>query len=153
MRRVLAPLAGVLLVTACTSEAETPPPPDLDGAAAELCADLVEAAPETLYEQGQVPTDPESEFTAAWADPAVTLRCGVQRPDAYAPDSELQVVNDVAWLPEPVDSAEPHLFTALGHEVYVELAIPAAHGMPAEGLVAISDAITEIVPERTDGEL
>ncbi|MBB4933578.1 hypothetical protein F4561_004398 [Lipingzhangella halophila] len=145
-------LAGVAAVAGCTTTTAEVPEPAPDGQAAELCRTLVENASDTMFDESRIAVEPESDFVAAWGDPVIALRCGVDRPDALRPDSELMVVNDIAWFAEPVGDT-PNLFTAVGREAYVELTIPPAYGAPAEGLVEISDQITEDIPESSDGEL
>ncbi|CAM3723968.1 DUF3515 domain-containing protein [Nocardiopsis gilva] len=150
--RAVAVFAPALaLLAGCTGGAVEVPEPTPGKKAAELCRALVKRAPETLFDQNRVDVDPASDFVAAWGDPPIALRCGVDRPSALRPDSELMVVNDIAWLPEPAD--QPNLFTAVGREAYVELSLPPSYGAPAEGLVAISDLINDEVPALPDGEL
>ncbi|RNL84806.1 DUF3515 domain-containing protein [Halostreptopolyspora alba] len=145
-------LAGLTAMAGCTAAEAEVPEPSPDGRAAELCRTLVANAPTTMFGQRQISVKPDSDYVEAWGDPVIALRCGVERPEALRPDSELTVVNDIAWLAEPVDDT-PNLFTAVGREVYVELNIPPAYDTPAEGLVEISDQIAEDVPESSDGEL
>ncbi|WP_046468048.1 DUF3515 domain-containing protein [Allosalinactinospora lopnorensis] len=143
-------LAGVTLMAGCTATDVQVPEPTPGEQAAELCRTLVDDVPRTLFGEAEV-SEPGSDLVAAWGDPVIALRCGVDRPDALRPDSELMVVNDVAWLPEPPD--EPNLYTAVGHEAYVEMSIPPAYGAPAEGLVEISDLINENIPALPGGKL
>lgn len=153
MRRVAAVVAGLLLA-GCggsgDSAAEVPAPAP-EGAAAELCRALVERLPDSMYEQERRPVEPESDFAAAWGDPAVVVRCGVERPEALQADSELIAVNEVAWLPQPPE--RPSLYTAVGHEVYVEMSIPPSYEPPALGLLPVSRIIQEDIPPLPDGQL
>ncbi|WP_017570622.1 DUF3515 domain-containing protein [Nocardiopsis halotolerans] len=139
-----------LLATGCGTTVRMEPP-EADAATAEICADLVAALPDTLLGAERARVRPDSELTAAWGDPPIGVRCGVERPVALAPDSFLQVVNDVPWLPQPEDA--PTMYTAVGHEAYVELSVPAAHGAPAAALSTVSDLINEHVPPLPEGEL
>ncbi len=144
-------LAGVTLAGCTAADAEVPVPSP-EGQAAEVCRTLVGNAPDTMFGESRISTDPESDYVAAWGDPVIALRCGVERPDALQSDSELTVVNDIAWFPEPVDEA-PNLFTAVGRVAYVELTVPPTYGAPAEGLVDLSEQVAEDIPESADGEL
>lgn len=146
-----AALAVLLLANACAAAEVRMEAPQPDEATAALCRDLVDRLPERLFGQEQVPVRPESDFMAAWGDPPAALRCGVERPLALRPDSVLEEVNGVAWLPQPED--EPVLYTAVGREAYVELTVPPAYGAPAPGLVAISDLVGETVPALPEGRL
>lgn len=146
-----AAVAVVLAATSCAPQTVRMDPPAADAATTEACADLVEALPDTLLGAERARVQPESELTAAWGDPAIGLRCGVPRPVALEMDSLLEEVNGVAWLPQPADS--PTMYTAVGYEAYVELAVPPSHGAPAAALTTVSDLITEHVPPLPDGEL
>src|SRR5699024_4832736 len=68
-------LVAALLVTvsACGSPAARPPGPT---ASAPVCAEVLRALPEEL--SGAQSRSTNSQSTAAWGDPPITLRCGVQ---------------------------------------------------------------------------
>ncbi|MGW8528320.1 DUF3515 domain-containing protein [Nocardiopsis sp. NPDC055824] len=146
-----AALVVALVATGCGAQTVRMEPPEADEATARTCAGLVEALPDTLLEAERARVRPDSELTAAWGDPAIGLRCGVPRPVVLAPDSLLQEVNGVAWLPQPEDA--PTLYTVVGREAYVELSVPPAHGAPAGALSTVSDLVSEHVPPLPDGEL
>ncbi|GAA3750366.1 hypothetical protein HDA32_001017 [Spinactinospora alkalitolerans] len=143
-------LVGLMLLAGCSSDVEMPAPAPGDQAA-ESCRALMAGLPDSLYGQERVTVRPDPEFAAAWGSPAIALRCGVQRPEGLRPDSQLTVVNDVAWLPQPTD--RPTLYTAVGHQAYVEMTIPPSYSPPADALIEISDLITENVPALPAGEL
>ncbi|MDA0562820.1 DUF3515 domain-containing protein [Streptomonospora sp. S1-112] len=154
MRRAAATLAALTALAAasgCASGTVRLPAPSPAPEARDVCRDLVERLPDTLFEQPRAELDPATPYAAAWGDPPIALRCGVARPAALAPDSELMVVEEVAWLPEP--PGEPTLYTAVGREVYVEMTLPASYGAPAQGLVRVSELIAEEVPALPSGEL
>ncbi|WP_184080395.1 DUF3515 domain-containing protein [Nocardiopsis mwathae] len=144
-------LALGLALAGCTAGSVEVPPPDPEGQAADQCRALVKRVPSALFGENRVEVSPRSDFAAAWGDPPIALRCGVDRPAGLRPDSELMVVNDIAWLPEPED--RPNLFTVVGREAYVEMSVPPSYGAPAEGLVAISDLVADEIPALPDGEL
>jgi hypothetical protein len=146
---VVAALA--LVATGCGAQTVRMQPPEADAATAEVCADLVAALPDTLLGAERARVRPDSELTAAWGDPPIGLRCGVERPVTLTSTSYLQEVNGVPWLPQPEDA--PTMYTAIGHEAYVELSVPAAHGAPAAALSTVSDLIVEHVPALAEGEL
>lgn len=152
--RVLLRLTPVLLllgVAGCGAQTVRMEPPLPDAPAEEMCAALVADLPDTLMDADRVDVRPSSDLTAAWGDPAIGLRCGVERPVALAPDSLLEEVNGVPWLSEPADA--PTVFTAVGHEAYVELLIPTSYGPPAAALTTVSDLVAEHLPPLPDGEL
>ncbi|MBV2362594.1 DUF3515 domain-containing protein [Streptomonospora nanhaiensis] len=154
MRRAAAALAALTTVAAaagCASGTVRLPAPSPAPEARDVCRDLVERLPDTLVDQPRAEVEPDTPYAAAWGDPPIALRCGVARPPALAPDSELMVVEEVAWLAEP--PAEPNLYTAVGREVYVELTLPPSYGPPAQGLVRVSELIAEEIPALPSGEL
>lgn len=64
------------------------------------------------------------------------LRCGVETPAVYKPDSEMIVVNDVSWLPEEQDRG--YLFTSVGRTPQVEVYVPDTHSPEVNPLVDLA---------------
>ena len=71
------------------------------------CAALAAELPKRLAGQDRRTTEPDSPSTAAWGDPPISLRCGVDRPAAYQPTSELVAIDTIDWLPEPFVGRRP----------------------------------------------
>ncbi|MUL42200.1 DUF3515 domain-containing protein [Streptomonospora sp. PA3] len=147
----MAALGAAGLLAGCSAQAVQMPAPSPPPAADDLCRALVDRVPQTLFGQERIEVRPETPYAAAWGDPPIALRCGVGRPPELRPDSELMVVNEIAWLPEPAE--RPDLFTAVGREAYVEMTVPHSYGAPGEGLVPISDLIAQEIPALPLGEL
>lgn len=126
-----APLAAALLLAACTS----PPPPTADPPASDqgACRALVAGLPDILDGSENAG---RSEYAASWGDPRIVLRCGVATPAAYRPDSEMVVVNDVAWLAEEQQSG--YTFTAVGRTPQVAVYVPDAHSPEVNPLVDLA---------------
>lgn len=96
------------------------------GAAAEApCAQVLSALPVQLGQLAPriVHTSPDSPNVVAWGDPAVVLRCGVPRPAAFVPTSDVYNVGDVYWL--AVKQTDTTVWTVIDRTVYVEVTIPA----------------------------
>lgn len=147
----MAALGTVLVATGCGPQTVQMSPPETDGTTTEVCSEFVAELPDTLMEAERAVVQPESEIMAAWGDPPISLRCGVPRPNDLQPDSMLEEVNGVAWLPQPED--DPTMFTAVGHEAYVELQVPSGYGSPAAALTTVSDLISEHIEPLPDGSL
>ena len=75
--------AVVLLVAGCGDEPPEIDAPDLSAADASACRDLVAALPDELAGQERVDVTGDTEYGAAWGDPAIVLTCGVGRPDDF----------------------------------------------------------------------
>jgi hypothetical protein len=90
-------------------------------------------------------------LTTAWGSPAIALRCGVPRPAAMRPASELVTVNGVSWFPQPPD--RPVTFTAVGRRAYVEVTVPAKYAPPGDVLIELTAAIKAALPAKPGGEL
>jgi uncharacterized protein DUF3515 len=73
-------------------------------------------------------TDPTSSRTAAWGDPAVVLRCGVERP-AGLTGSEVVVVDGVGWVLAEHPGA--YVFTTSDLATYVQVRVPRSTPRPA----------------------
>lgn len=144
----LAALGAVSVLAGCSAQAVEVPAPSPDAAAEDMCRALVDRVPERLFDQDRIEVRPPTPYAAAWGDPPIALRCGVGRPAELRPDSELMVVDGIAWLPE-----EPEVYTAVGREAYVEMVVPPSYGAPAQGLVEISGLIAQEIPKLPSGEL
>ena len=136
-------VAALPLLTGCS-----PGPVEIGsapaGAAADDCADLVEALPDRLVDQERREVD--GEHGAAWGDPAIVLRCGVDEPEGFDELSTCQVVNDVAWyIPEEQVTGDPVAITmtTVGRRPGVEVALPEDYFPPAAAMAQLSRTLLE----------
>lgn len=143
--------AALVTVAGCGVGAVHVPQPQPATGADAVCAKLHDRLPAKLHGGEHRDTDPASDRTAAWGDPAIALRCGVPRPAQLRPRSTLAEVNKISWLPEP--EQHPTRFTALGRTVYVEVTVPRSISMPAEVLSELTSAIKAAVPAKGNGRL
>jgi hypothetical protein len=135
-----APLAAIT-VAAPPSNAATVAP----------CTKVLQELPVAL---GDLPSrvvhpQPDSPFVVAWGDPAVVLRCGVDRPAGLSVGSTAQtiVVDDVVFLvgDRGGDTTAPNVFTVVDREPYIEVTVPASYTQPPLGPIA--DAVAKALPK------
>jgi hypothetical protein len=145
---VLAGCAVVVLAVRSTPVRVTPAGPP--ASVVKLCRALQAKLPATVDGQRRRDTRPASPLTAAWGSPAITLRCGVERP-SFAATATLAQVDDISWLPVPED--DPDLLTALGREAYITVHVPGQDTPPANALADLTPAINAAVPANPGGSL
>lgn len=121
----------------------TEPSPAANVAA--VCADLMAALPSLVLDEERRTVRPGAR-SAAWGDPTITLRCGVDRPPSLNAGSQCIEVNGIGWFTEEV--AAGYLFTTIGRVAYVEVGVPHAYAPEASALVDLADAVGSTVPER-----
>jgi len=119
------------------------------------CAALTKALPQSVDNENRRGTSPSSPLTAAWGDPAITLRCGVPEPQilrpgskTYDPTAEEGYFNGVAWLIEK--TGDGYRFTAAQRAVYVEVDVPNAYSPQTSAVIDLSPAVIKAIP-RNDG--
>lgn len=98
--------------------------PPVAGSAEAACAQVLSALPVQLGQLTPrvVHTVPDSPNVVAWGDPAVVLRCGVTRPTAFVPTSDVYNIGSVYWFALKQKSAT--VWTVIDRAVYVEVTIP-----------------------------
>jgi hypothetical protein len=139
------PLSAAVLLGGCARPvAVDPPSPPADQAAA--CAEFVAALPavlETVGERREVA--PDSPFTAAYGDPAASVRCGVPAPAGLSDTSVLVTVDGIDWFPDELTAG--WVMTTVGLLARVEIVVPDAQG-PAPSVAAdLAPAITATLRE------
>ncbi len=143
-------LALSIAATGCSSADGTASPavPSPGARAAALCRNLDGELPSKVDGQDRRDPEPASALTAGWGDPAIILRCGVERPEKMSdPEADSVEVDGVGWLMEERDDGSFRFTTAL-RKAYVEVTIPA--GRTAQGmapLVDLAPAVRKAVPE------
>ena len=138
-----------MLLAACGDTAVEVPPPKPDAATARLCQGL--RLPEKVHGQSGRTTSPSSPLTAAWGSPAIALRCGVPRPAALRPQSQLVTINGIDWFGQPTD--RPVTFTAVARQAYVEVTVPAKYAPPGDVLIELGSAIASTIPQKPEGQI
>ncbi len=130
--------AGLVLTAAgCGSAATVEPGPT---ASAPVCAEVLRALPDEL--SGAERRSTNSQATAAWGDPPITLRCGVTPPGPTT-DRCIAVTGgdgaSVDWVVAPLGTTpeDTWQFTTYGRVPAIEVTVPAAY--------AGSDATTTLV--------
>jgi hypothetical protein len=83
------------------------------------------------------PVTPESDTTAAWGTPAITLRCGV--PGGSSSDDPY-TFNGVGWALH--DGGATRIWTTTGRKVNVAVEVPDAYDGQAEIIGMLSTAVT-----------
>jgi hypothetical protein len=126
----------VALLAGCSGAAlpaADPPPQDQ-----QACRELVSALP--LQVDGDTNSG-RTDYAAAWGDPRIVLKCGVERPAAFEKTSEMVVVNEVAWFAE--EQADGYVFTAVGRSPLVEVYVPDTHQPEVNPLVDLAQPMRE----------
>ena len=100
--------------------------------------------PQTVVGVTSRTTDPPSALTAAWGDPAITLRCGVPRPAGLQPTSQLISIDDVDWFAEELTAG--YRFTTVGRAAYVEVTVPDDYKPEAAPVTELSAVVADSVP-------
>ena len=106
------------------------------------CARLADELPDELDGRERLDTVPTSPRTAAWGDPPVVLRCGVERPPGLR-GSEVTEVDGVGWVLAERPAA--YVFTTVGLPTYVEVSVPDAtpRTRAANPLVDLADPLRD----------
>jgi hypothetical protein len=151
MRRALVAGGALVVLAGCGAGAVEAPVPRPPAAVARLCDALRDRLPAKLHGRARRATTPKSSLVTAWGSPAIVVRCGVPRPAALHPTSELVVINGVNWLSVPPD--RPVTFTAVGRQAYVEVTVPGAYQPPGDVLIELADPIKTAIPANSDGSL
>jgi hypothetical protein len=144
--------ALVLLITVagCSSadDSASAAVPSPGAGVAKLCRELDRVLPSKVDDQDRRDPEPASALTAGWGDPAIILRCGVERPAKMDdPEADGVEVNGVGWLLEKRDDGSFRFTTTL-RKAYVEVTIPedrTADGMAP--LVDLAPGIKKAIPE------
>jgi hypothetical protein len=151
-RRPWAPAAACLvllpLAAGCGGGGAPVAAPRPSGTAAADCRALHRVLPGSLKGLARRDTAPDSEFTAAWGDPAITLRCGVARPAVLDSATQAAQFGGVGWVPESTGGSGVRL-TTTGRQAYVELDLPAHYTGKADSAgypAALGAAIRKTVP-------
>ncbi|WP_433326781.1 DUF3515 domain-containing protein [Spirillospora sp. CA-294931] len=145
----LAPLLLALLAAGCGDGAVQVQAPEPDPVTAKLCEGL--RLPEKVHGLARRDTSPDSRLTAAWGSPAIALRCGVARPPALRPTSQLVTINGVDWFGQPVD--RPVTFTAVARQAYVEVTVPAKYTPPGDVLIELGESLKSTIPAKPEGQI
>lgn len=121
----------------------TDPTPSPEGR--EQCAAVMAALPATVLDQPRRTVEPGA-LSAAWGDPTITLKCGVDKPPTLGPASECFEVNGVGWFAEQLEGG--YLFTTIGRPTYVQVGVPPDYAPEATALVDVAAAVSTIPVER-----
>lgn len=113
------------------------------GIVASVCTDLMTALPSTVLDEDRREVQP-GQFSAAWGDPTITLRCGGPPPPTLTEASQCFEVNGVGWFAE--QGSGGYLFTTIGRSAFVEIGVPSSYAPEANALVDVAAAITAQVP-------
>ncbi|MGZ5367083.1 DUF3515 domain-containing protein [Aeromicrobium sp.] len=94
---------------------------------------------------GQERRDVKSNIAAAWGDPEIILRCGVEEPAALTRSSRCDMVDDVGWFSE--DTSDGYLFTTIGRQYFVSIDVPKDYDPPADALVDLAKSVKKHDPD------
>ncbi|MET9021159.1 DUF3515 domain-containing protein [Actinopolymorpha sp. NPDC004070] len=135
-----------LLAAGCGEPTVRVEPPHPTGTAEAACRRLFTALPTKVLGESARVVQPSSGNAAAWGDPPILLRCGVDRPAKLRAASECLVIDGVGWFSER--ATRGYIFTTVGRDAYVEVSVPTAYQPPSNALVDVAEAVRKAVPAR-----
>jgi hypothetical protein len=151
VRPVLLAAGALVMIAGCGSgggAVEVEPPKPRAGDAG-YCRELRDALPKRVDGEERRKVSPDSEFTAAWGDPAMVLRCGVPEPAVLRPESasydplaDTVGVNGVQWTVEAVDGG--HRYTTFKRKARVEFRVP-LRGKTRDGRAVDSSSVDPLL--------
>ena len=143
-RSRLSAAAGLLLaaLAGCTRGGDEPDLSAAPGGGTPACAALVARVPGTVLDRAR--STPQAAGVAAWGDPPIVLRCGVDAPAGPTSDPCL-TVQGVDWLLENPDAPdEPASFLSYGRTPAVRVTVPGSREDAAGALVDLSPAVAPL---------
>jgi hypothetical protein len=114
------------------------------------CAKVLAQLPVTLDKLAPrvVHTRPETPYVVAWGDPAVVLRCGVDRPKSLVANSAAQFFSGTGesgpFYDVTDDGTQAKVYTSVDRAAYISITIPRTYA--AAPLPALSTAIAKALP-------
>lgn len=132
------------LVAGCSRPVDVDPPSPASSVES-ACQALLGDLPDTLAGQERRDIAPEGALAAAWGDPAIVLRCGVDQPAAMSPDAQVVEVDGVTWLPEELTAG--YVFTTYGRTAFVEVTVPDDYAPEGSVLVGLAGPVKQAVPQ------
>lgn len=111
----------------------------------EACTRVSSQLPEMLVGLQRRFTVPAGERVAAWGDPPVVLRCGVDAPPEAGPAAQLIEIDGVLFLPGTPDG-DRSAATVVDRAVYVQVAVPGDVDA-APVYRAVAAAVEESLPD------
>ncbi|WUJ71269.1 DUF3515 domain-containing protein [Kribbella soli] len=140
MPKILLAVLGVIVLAGCSPGPTPVPVPSPAPQVAAACTQLIQAMPAKVLDQKKRETSPESPLTTAYGDPPIEVTCGVAPPAGMAEaQSQCFQVNGVGWFAKQVQNG--YIFTTIGRELYLEMAVPSKYSPEANALTDVSDAI------------
>jgi hypothetical protein len=110
-------------------------------ASAPACVSAADRLPDRLLGQSRRTTTPTSPALAAWGNPAIILRCGVESPGASTEHCE--TVNGIDWVVQSLsDGVE---FTTFGRTPAIQVLVPQHYAPEEFALTALAPAAGAIV--------
>jgi hypothetical protein len=137
-------LGVVLLATAlagCGASLDVDEYPTAPGTKVD-CEALMADIP--LKVAGQDDREVSGKIAAAWGDPAIILRCGVEKPSTLSRSSPCYIVRDVGWLAET--TADGYLFTTIGRTFYISVEVPKKYDPAADALADLAVSVKKHDP-------
>ena len=132
-----------LLLTGCAGSVDVDEYPTVQGTGVD-CKALLADVPRQVADQENF--DVPGRIAAAWGDPAIILRCGVEKPEALTPSSRCFDVSGVGWLAET--TADGYLFTTIGRAFHVSVEVPKTYDPAADALADLASSVKKHDPEK-----
>ena len=133
-------VAAAPLLTACSAGSVEIDAGEMSPADQRACRDLVAGLPTTLAGLEARELSGDTEYGAAWGDPAIVLTCGVGVPDGFDEFSACTEASGVGWFVPPEqekDQDSDVLLTAVSYSPRVSLFVPAdRRGAPSADALA-----------------
>ena len=145
LRAALVAAAALGALTGCTSAVQVDAAPD---AAQPVCAEVFQTLPEEVA--GAERRETTSQGSAAWGDPPVVVRCGVEVPGPTSDPCQVVEAPDgtaVDWVvSEPEDGRV--VWTTYGRTPAVELSMPDLPEVTTAAPLDVAEAVTAIEATR-----
>ncbi len=137
---IAASASAALALSGCGRTVAVEPLPMASASVAAACADVVAALPGELSAGRAWPVAPDPDSTAAWASPAVVLRCGSGVPGP-GPTDQLLDVDGVTWVVRSLTEGEQ--YRTANREPGVIVTVPDRYAPTAAILAELSAAVAD----------
>lgn len=137
-------MAGVLL-SGCGSPVLDVASDDVAPADQGSCRELIKALPDRVADQPRREVS-GSNYSAAWGEEAIVLRCGVEMPSEFEATSECHQAAGIGWFIPPGTDADQSLdveMVTVHRSPAVEVVVPASLRPPVTAMVDLAEAITQ----------